>query len=171
MSDFDPIIWKSRAWDRLQKAVLAGKRAQTEEERAWFLDVVSIGSMTTLLAWTKKRHLKVDFSSKVSNGLYSPGDKLITISSNLRPVRQIVVLLHECGHYLSDTSRGKPLEADTTKFEGRLLMFEDELEAWKRGIRLCTRLKLTVEQDVLLSYKTECIRSYMKWAISPVDWQ
>ena len=174
MQVFEPELWKSRAWDRFTRAVVAG-RLKEEVERVWFRDVVAVDDLTKLNEWCMSRKLKVVFVKKVG-ATYYPHDKEVLVSSRMSPQRQVVFLLHECGHHLigmKDLAEryqlGYAEERPEVKrtFAHRLAVLEEEMEAWHRGWKLGQRLGLSVERSYFDEVRYECLKSYIKWSVRP----
>lgn len=172
--EFDAEIWKQRAWARYTRAVQSG-RAQKVDETNWALEVLAISDLSQLVTWCTGHKLRVTFAKK-SNGEYHSRDKQIIVSSHLVPRKQVVVLLHECGHHLIDGqdiqdrfalgySQVDPEIIKT--FPHRLACLEEEIEAWHRGWKLAKRLSLTVDRDFFDEYRVKCLNSYIKWSINP----
>ena len=130
-------------------------RAGKIDETNWALEVLAIRDLYLLVDWCSGHKLKVSFAKK-SNGEYRSCDKQIIVSTHLSPRKQVVVLLHECGHHLIDGqdiqdrfalgySQINPEIIKT--FSHRLACLEEEFEAWHRGWKLAKRLSLTVDRD------------------------
>jgi len=170
--EFDPQLWRDRAWKRFGRAVAAGSSKRVVEPQ-WATDVVAIGILEQLVGWCKGKGLKVVFGQK-RNGLYDPESKTITVAIGAAPAKQVVYLLHECGHFLIGMKEhherfgmGYPqTDAEVVKtFLHRVACLEEELEAWHRGWKLAGRLGIVINRAHFDSIKLECIRSYMKWAL------
>ena len=167
---FDAAVWNARVWRRFSRTLTSGRRRPTKEEHAWFFDVLAVSDIARLEDWIKKRGVKLEFTSREPNGKYDHEKKLIVVSSNLRPTRQAVVIVHECGHHLVDTARGKAL-CEPNNFRERVEYIEDEFEAWKRGSNLAIRLELKMSETDFQEYKLECVKTYMKWVVDPKKWE
>ena len=174
MREFDPQIWKDRAWASYTRAHVSGK-PNHEIELEWALNVLAIRDLGILTSWCKDRGVKVVFVKK-SNGTYHSGQKQISISSRLTPRNQVLVLLHECGHHLigvnDDHDRfgmGYPQsDPEVTKtFHHRVSCLEEEMEAWHRGWKLAKRLDLRVNRLEFDAMRLKCIRTYIKWTLKP----
>ena len=178
MREFDPQLWKERAWARYSRALNSG-RPDNEVGFEWAQDVIAIGALDTLIGWCKEKKLKVLFAKK-QNGTYHSGKREVYISSRLSPTNQVVVLLHECGHHLigvnDDHDRfgmGYPQsDPEITKtFNHRVSCLEEEMEAWHRGRRLAQRLNLNVDREAFDAMRLKCLRSYIKWTLKPGSFQ
>jgi hypothetical protein len=180
MAKFDPQTWKDRAWARFCRATraLKGKnkaKRQAVLEATWFSDVVSAGDLTKLIAWCTERCIDVNFIKKPL-GVYVVDSKVINISSRLRPVKQVAVLLHECGHHLVGSAdrhdrflMGYPqTDPEVVRtFHHRVACLEEEMEAWHRGWKLSTRLKLSIPREDFDAVRLDCLRSYISWSLRP----
>jgi hypothetical protein len=176
---FDPQLWKERAWARHARVVSElrprEKNRLAEAERKWFSDVLSISDLEKLVGWCGERCISVEFVKKPL-GFYVHGEKVIKISSRLKPLNQVAVMLHECGHHLvghdGDHERfgmGYPQnDPEVTKtFHHRLSCLEEELEAWHRGWKLASRLELNIPRPEFDRVRLDCVRSYIKWTLRP----
>ena len=171
---FDPQIWRDRAWKHLKKSHIAGKPKQ-KVEAEWVLDTIAISDLTKVVEWCSERGLKIDFVKKPAASYY-PDSKAIQIAHRLKPIRQLIYLLHECGHHLIGSSEdherygmGYPQNELSVKrtFHHRLTCLDEEFEAWHRGWKLAQRLKLNITRDKYDQLKVECLRTYVKWALRP----
>lgn len=174
MSEFEPDLWRTRAWDRFRRALRAGK-PKADLERVWAVDVLAISDMSRLVGWCDGRNIRVDFAKKVG-ATYYPYDKEIKLSSRLSPPRQVVYLLHECGHHLiglKDLNERYQLgyvtddPAVKRTFPHRLAVLEEEFEAWHRGWKLVQRLELNVDRSLFDEVRQTCLKSYIKWSVRP----
>lgn len=179
MSKFDNQLWKERAWARYSRASASlrsrQKTAVAEAFGVWNVDNRAIEDLSCVVAWCQEKRIDVDFVKKPL-GTYHCAEKKISISARLNPLKQLVVLLHECGHYLighdEDHERfgmGYPQsEPEVTRtFHHRLTCLEEELEAWHRGWKLAQRLGLALKREEFDEVRLECIRSYVKWTLRP----
>lgn len=179
MTEFDPQLWKERAWARFCRASKAIRPKDKERlavaEREWFTDVVAISDIGLIVDWCGVRCIKVNFVKKPF-GTYHSAEKEISISSRLRPLKQAVVLLHECGHHLVEGAdraerflMGYPQNKPevTRTFHHRLTCLEEEMEAWHRGWKLSRRLELSVSREQFDGIRLECLRTYVKWTLHP----
>ena len=103
--------------------------------------------------------------------------KEIHICSRNGIENKLYALLHECGHALVRENWTKfekefPAHAacgydgrknGTAKY--RVSLIEEEYEAWKRGKRLAKRLGIELDEARFEKHKTECLMSYIKWAV------
>jgi hypothetical protein len=124
--------------------------------------------------WLKKKGYNVWTYTDAEDCVSFTG-KTVFINSRNHPETKYYTLLHECGHVL--------INGDSERFEEEMPMYArssdgrnarskayrvstvaEELEAWKRGRRLATRLKHYVETDVYDKHITESVMSYIEWA-------
>lgn len=171
---FDPQLWRERAWKALKKAHTNGKdKAKIESE--WATSFLAIGDMAKVIDWCTTRGIKVDFVKKAA-AVYYPDSKLVKIASKLKPLRQLAYLLHECGHHLIDSKEdherfgmGYPQDDPNVKrtFHHRITCLEEELEAWHRGWKLAQRLNLNISREKYDVFRLECLRTYIKWTLKP----
>ena len=100
-------------------------------------------------------------------------EKIIEIDEKNTDIElRTYVILHEAGHVLVYNSPGDmkllPGEMrnnkDLTK-EQKVLVVEEEMEAWKRGKKLGRRLMIPINEEKWEKEKAQAITNYMKWAI------
>ena len=174
MAAFDPDLWRKRAWARLRRAHLRGV-SKKETESTYARDMYAITDLEALIGWCTSKNLTVDFVKKAAATLI-PQDRTITVSSRLAPARQVVLLLHECGHHLIGMvehherfGMGYPqTDPEVQKtFHHRVACLEEEMEAWHRGWKLVKRLGLSVDREFYDVVRLECIRTYISWTLRP----
>ena len=87
--------------------------------------------------------------------------------------KRLHILLHECGHILvcsNSFDRSIMLSSAT---DGRctrgkahaIARLGEEYEAWKRGERLAKRLSIRINAEKFDKLKTQCLMSYVNWAV------
>lgn len=172
MRAFDLEVWRRRAWDRFTRGVRAGGDAKILEE-GWAAEMRAVADLSVLVGWCASRGLTVLFGKK-QNAAYDPTDKTIVVSCHARPERQLIYMLHECGHHLIGAAEhhtrfgmGYPQTdpAVTRTFLHRVSCLEEELEAWHRGWKLCLRLRLSLQRTAFDKVRLECIKSYISWSL------
>lgn len=141
-------------------------RVQSEEMRY-------ISGIEKVLQWCEEKKLGVDWVSH-GGGSYDVGEKLITVSSRSLPRIQLLVLLHECGHYLI----GKPKAhgrwssgystSDIFSYKTDLYkidVLDEEFEAWGRGWNLGIKLGALLPSDRMAfnKYRVSMLKGYIKW--------
>lgn len=167
---FEPDHWRQRSWRRFERQIRAGK-PQEMAELAWTVELVHINNLSKIIDWCYEHRLDVEFTSK-QNGLYDSETRKISIASTAGPLRQVVYLLHECGHFLLEKNvedpryvNGYPMinEVKRESFRNRLACLEEELEAWHRGWNLSERLQLNIDREDFDVIRVECVKSYCDW--------
>lgn len=174
MPQFDSELWRSRAWARHQRALASSKVQKSSANAKYERDLAAISGLTTLVTWCVEHGLQVEFK-KIDAGEFDPEEKLIKISSRLSPERQLFFLLHESGHFLIGDKKkhqrfgmGWP-QIGRSKikrtFHHRIDVVDEELEAWFRGRKLSKRLKLRINLKRFDAFRTEALKTYLKWAL------
>mgnify|MGYP002889151603 FL=1 len=124
--------------------------------------------------WLSKKGYEVRSYTDATDCVSFTG-KVVFINSRNHPETKYYTLLHECGHVLIDN--------DSDRFEREMPMYArsgdgrsarskayrvstvaEELEAWKRGRRLATRLGHAVDDDKYDKQITDNVMSYIEWA-------
>lgn len=169
---FNEEVWRDRAWARYTKTQLATCPPINSQ---WAKDLISILNLNTLVRWCTSRGLKVQFN-KMENGQYDPTLKTISISCQAFPTKQLLYLLHECGHHLIGSKEKNERfsmgysHGDDPEFNKllihRMAILEEECEAWERGRRLAKRLKLDIIWKDFNLLRLECLKSYVLWTAS-----
>ena len=172
MRTFDPDTWRRRAWSRFERDLHAECDSKAAERR-WYLEVVAIANLELLIGWCASKGIAVAFGKK-QNANYDPANKRIVVSCHALPERQLMYMLHECGHHLIGMKEhhqrfgmGYPQSdpAVTRTFLHRVSCLEEELEAWHRGWKLSQRIGLSLSRESFDRIRLECIRSYIKWTL------
>lgn len=171
---FDRELWRTRAWDRFQRGLRAGS-AKAVLEMQWYVDSVSIRNIDKLVDWCASKGISV-FFKKLIGGVYDYQNKSILICSSSRPEKQLMYLLHECGHHLINSDEhherfgmGYPLMSHpgvNRTFKHKVACIEEEIEAWHRGWKLAKRLKLPIRKEEFDSLKLACLKTYLEWSVS-----
>lgn len=134
-----------------------------------------------IVKWCQKRHVTVTFTSLASK--YFPTSRRININKNVSRKRQLMVLLHECGHHLIDSSPTatdrykngwgvKTIKASKTDLH-RIDVLEEEYEAWQRGWKLGKRLQVLTDADrpAFDKVRVSTLKSYANWIVNPSDYE
>jgi hypothetical protein len=102
--------------------------------------------------------------------------KIININKDTKISSQIITLLHECGHILIYMQRKKykykyivgstwkdwhNLFINRTK-KTKILILEEEIEAWNRGKKLAKRLKIKIQTKLWNYHKTRALMTYIR---------
>lgn len=177
MRGFDSKAMKDRVWSRYLGATRTGRRRgrTTTAAASWARDTTAVDDLEILINWCASRKVSVVFECK-TNGIYSPGLREIALPRRMRPLRQVAILLHECGHTLvadgADDDRfgmGYPL-GDKRKWRTlahRFAVLDEEMEAWRRGWKLATRLGLSIDRASYDAIRFECLKTYLHWVLTP----
>lgn len=172
MGQFDPTTWRARAWTRYARARDEGEDRDLCELKQT-IDTLAIQDIEKLVAWCADRSIKVSFGKK-ENGVYETETKEMIISCRAHPAKQVIYLLHECGHHLIGMKEhhdrfgmGYPKVNDPNAVKTnahRISCLEEEIEAWHRGWRLATRLSLNATREDYDVVRLVCLKSYIRWA-------
>jgi len=173
MSTFDHEVWQARAWDRFQKAIVAGNDQDRVTQR-WSEDIKYVSALRVVVEWCESRSLIVTFCKR-GGGIYYSADKEIKISGRASPKHQLHILLHECGHHLIGIKdkherygMGYAVTESNDKktFHHRIDIVDEEFEAWHRGWKLALRLGALNKFDKPGFDKTRILmlRTYLLWA-------
>lgn len=171
MRNFDSKLWRERSWARLRRATGRG-RPSKRVEGLWAADQYAISDMETVVGWCVARGVTVCFGKR-SGGVYDESLRRIVLSAHAPARKQLVYLLHECGHHLVSSSGGEddrfkmgysaPSPDVEHTFVHKLAVLEEEIEAWQRGWRLARRLALSLTRAEFDSIRLECLKSYVQW--------
>lgn len=168
-TSFDRDLWRERAWARYQRAQMGGR---PQSEGQWAHDIIAISNLEKLIEWCTTRGLTVTFTRR-PNGIYDSESKAIQIAAAALPAKQLMYLLHECGHHLIGMKehherfgmgypQGEdPVVSKTTAH--KVACLEEEFEAWHRGWKLSRRLGLAVSRQEYDNLRIECLKSYVDW--------
>lgn len=100
-----------------------------------------------LCDWAADRGYLVDLHAEAHEAdEVDPSTRVITISPTQTQRQKVYSLAHECGHILgfesADFLFSEPRGMASKSARNRLGIVEVELDAWRRGFRLCERLGL-----------------------------
>lgn len=135
----------------------------------------AIAGIERLSSWleNKKITLKV---KKLDFAVYYDDKKEVHLSGGLSRERQLIFLIHECGHVLIGHPKrnerfgmSEVLRGERCTFRHRLDVLEEEFEAWHRGKKLARRLKVTYDTVAWDHEKQWALVSYLKWAVGRGD--
>lgn len=166
---FDEKKWRERAWARFTRAQQGGRPQASGQ---WAKDIIAISNLDKLITWCETRGLTIVFARR-QNGLYDPESKTITIAASALPQKQVMYLLHECGHHLIGMKEhherfgmgypqgNDPVISKTTAH--KVACLEEEFEAWHRGWKLSRRLNLAISRNDYDNLRIECLKSYVDW--------
>lgn len=167
--EFSPEKMRARALKRFVRD--SSKKGEEEAKRAHDAELTAISGLEVVAAWLEKR--KIDLRiKKINTAEFDDEDMVIDLSGGLTREKQLVVLLHECGHVLigkpKRTERygmSKILDGERCTFRHRIDVVDEEFEAWHRGWKLARRLHVVVNRDLWESTKLWALTTYLKWAV------
>jgi len=121
-----------------------------------------------LIIWSSEKGYLVDITTDGDNSV-DRESKIISISSRRDLEYQVCVLLHECGHIqifenegiLSMDKTRTKWGSNSRKYKTSILI--EEVEAWRRGISLSKKLKLSIDIDIIKFNMVNAILKYAKW--------
>ena len=128
-----------------------------------YLDIVT--------SWAEDKGYLVLFESDGDDSI-DCDSKIISIKSTNRIETQLYVLLHECGHALirenGSTFHFKNIEENYSKTSkiSKVFVLMEEVEAWKRGYRLASRLGVRIDDEKWNRAVSRAIWKYAEWTSS-----
>lgn len=166
---FDPEAWREKARARAKRALASGGKDALVKGRLND-DLHAIEGLKKVVDWCSERDLNIRFTNDAYAGI---DGTLIYVNVASRPVTQLCLLLHECGHHLIGACGDKNVVFDETERvdDGEEKTHSDivntigeEFEAWRRGINLARRLKIKLNVKEFSKLKTKLLFTYFKWA-------
>lgn len=160
MAQFDLQQWTRKAWT-LKRGSLFGRLKAVE-------------GIKRVVTWAKKRGFKVDFRPCGGEyGLCFYDNREIIVDPRLSLETQLYVLLHECGHALIDSGqhlrltwpRGYDAAENGYSDKGyrhMLAIVVEEIEAWNRGKKLASRLKLDLNEKAFELIRDKLLKSHIQ---------
>jgi|TARA_R110001583_G_scaffold16234_11_gene66244 hypothetical protein len=132
--------------------------------------VSSADEINRVVGWAYDKGYHVAFDRYGDNSVCYES-KTVSIK-NTSPIRvQLHTLLHECGHILVhvnnspfDFKRVDERFSSQTSTKKVYTVIE-EVEAWKRGKQLASRLYISLDEDKWDMSVARAIKAYMKWAL------
>jgi len=137
-----------------------------------------------------------EYFKKVANWAYNKGFKVIlehnsnnivclnayfiTINASQGAENRLFSLLHECGHVLLCSDEKRYKEAFPGVWDGvqdkrrsrsrffRISLVEEEIAAWNEGLKLAKMLGIKINQKNWDKHKTDCLYTYLRWAVVTV---
>jgi hypothetical protein len=97
--------------------------------------------------------------------------KMIEINSSSSLEKQVMRLLHECGHVLIFENGGTYSFENVKDDDGKLTHDErtlrviEEIEAWGRGFKLAKRLSIKLDKEKWEKSVVDAIGKYINWAV------
>jgi hypothetical protein len=129
------------------------------------------GEISSVIDWAENRGYAVVISRDGDDSIDS-SSKIIEINSNNSEQTQLYVLLHECGHALIFTNKsGFGVEGVLDMYSESSSIYKvfrviEEIEAWKRGLSLASRLGIKIDRVKWDRYVARAIKKYMHWALN-----
>ena len=174
MASFNQELWRERSRLRRDRAM---KRSRSEDhrekvEQRYGREQIAISGLAKIIDWCNQRPLVVEFT-QVANGFFDGNENRIEINGRCNPEVQLLWLLHECGHALIDRNdkritRGIALGVDPEdkrSLVARVILVDEEFEAWSRGLALAERLGVTINKLLYGKQRAHSVATYFKWAI------
>lgn len=97
-------------------------------------------------------------------------DKRIVIGDHHSDEISLYCLLHEIGHHIIMCKKSYDVEYQTiydnfskSSSTYRITNVQEELDAWKEGLKLANRLNITVDRRKYEITKSKCISTYLSW--------
>ena len=133
----------------------------------WKSQIESLEKFCEKKGWEVEYTLKEPYSDTAH-----PTEKLLIIQRDRRPEITFYCFLHEIGHMLIcqnqagyDHKYGLVYEKFNEKSQThKIVRVEEELDAWKHGLKLAKRLKLYVRRKKYEEIKARCVMTYVMWA-------
>jgi hypothetical protein len=160
---FDSALWTRRAY--------ASKRGTL------YCRLAAVDGLKRTIAWARRRGFNVEFEPCSGRyGFCFNKSKKIVVDPRLSFETQLHVLLHECGHALIDSGqrfrhewpRGYDAAENgysTHDHRHKVAVLVEEIEAWCRGRKLASRLKLMLNDEAFCKIRDKLIKSYIKSAL------
>ncbi|MAG25824.1 hypothetical protein CMI47_09625 [Candidatus Pacearchaeota archaeon] len=127
-------------------------------------------ALGTVIYWLQSKGYFVDFARDGDDSVDREA-KIVSINSTRSLETQLYTLLHECGHVLVSESDNIVNGAEEVlgKYGEKTKIYKtftviEEVEAWKRGLKLAGRLHVPVDKKKWNRDVARAITSYMKWA-------
>ncbi len=134
--------------------------------------------------WVFSKGYNVEYTDKYKTemGLFDPSAKTIFIHRGVANKQKLFyILLHECGHLLIMNNAKQYRERFPVSFGHpspnpksnmiKMAFFEEEVEAWARGISLAKKLKLDVDRMSFERLKTKCLREHARSMFAATECQ
>lgn len=149
---------------------LRARKRHRNDPRALSRELKAIAGLKTVQKWLSRRHVPV-YVTRGSGATFDDDKKHIELNASLSRAKQLVFLLHECGHILvgkreRDERYGmaKILDGERCTYSHIVDVVDEEFEAWARSAKLAERLGIEVDEDEWRKTKTWALVSYMRWA-------
>jgi len=120
--------------------------------------------------WLDKRGYYVEFSTSGDDSV-DRLNKIVSINTTRSLETQLHVMLHECGHVLVAESDPivSGIDEVLTKYSEKSKIHKtftviEEVEAWKRGLKLASRLGVPINKEKWNKDVARALYKYMLWA-------
>jgi hypothetical protein len=134
-------------------------------------ELIAIAGLERLAVWLAKKRIALKIKKTIYATFHDDKHE-VHLSGGLSRQKQLIILIHECGHVLvghpKRTERfgmTEILAGERCTFRHRLDVLEEEFEAWHRGKKLAKRLKITYDNVLWDEFKVFALVSYLKWAV------
>ena len=125
----------------------------------------------SLVSWAKSKGYIVRCYTDADDQL-DFNTKTIHINSRQHAENRFYTLVHECGHLLISNSskqfqKDHPVYAFSTDARNKkskayqVSLVAEEIDAWKRGRRLASRLQLFIDNKKFDKVMTDCVMTYI----------
>jgi hypothetical protein len=128
-------------------------------------------SIDTIIYWLQKRGYFIDFDRNGDDSV-DRESKIVSINTTRSLETQLYILLHECGHVLVSESDNivNGSEEVLCKYSEKSKIYRvftviEEVEAWKRGLRLAKKLGIPVNKAKWNKDVARAIKKYMEWTL------
>ena len=129
------------------------------------------GEIASVIEWAEGCGYDVVISRDGDDSI-DRASRVIEINSNNSEQTQLYVLLHECGHALIYKNKsGFGVENVFEMYSENSSIYKvfrviEEVEAWRRGLSLASRLGIDIDRVKWDRYVARAIKKYMDWAIN-----
>ncbi len=128
--------------------------------------------LDALVNWAYHKGYHVEFTVNGDDCICGES-KLIEINSSSSLETQVIRLLHECGHVLifengsffNFKEKNDLSDRSVTK---KVFTVIEEIEAWKRGKELASRMQIPMAQDIWERAMVKALKKYIDWASTKI---
>ena len=124
--------------------------------------------LDSLAIWASDRGYCIDFVRGGDTSICHIS-KSIEINSSCSPEKQVIYLLHECGHALifeNGSVYDFESKRDLPKYTvaSKVYTVIEEAEAWRRGRDLAKRLCIPIDDEEYEKSMIKALKKYINWA-------
>jgi hypothetical protein len=124
--------------------------------------------LESLIVWAINRGYHVELANQGDNCICHIS-KLIEINSSCSLDKQVIYLLHECGHALifdngSVYNFDEKRNSKKNSVAKKVFTVIEEIEAWKRGRELANRLHIPIDDEDWEKSMVKALKKYINWA-------